>query len=388
MMIAAAAAGVALLAAAGASASDGRWLTGDLHVHTPYSHDSYGGPGDDNTGPDEAYALGIPTEAQFALAGSRGLDYLAITDHNDVRSQSDPGFGAGGVIAVPGYEASLSGHAQMLGATSVYDPGDGSAAATNALADALRAAPDNGVFQVNHPAEGSTAFPDDIDWGYGYDVRPDAVEVWNISRLWQPPLPSASSNDDAISWWEGWLDRGERVAATGGSDSHWLATAAIQGVGQPTTWVHATERTAAAVLDGLRRGHTFISHQPPALGGTRLFLEADGDGDGEFESIAGDAVEPGSTLRARVGGGAGAMLRVVVDGGEQAFAPVAVTSEPFEHRFTLPPGATWARAEVLLPDLREERRALCDGLLGGVTTYCRNRLLVLAMSSPIYFRGP
>ncbi len=100
--------------------------------------------------------------------------------------------------------------------------------------------------------------------------------MWNISRLYQPPLPSGSNNDDAIRYWQGWLDRGAKVAATGGSDSHWRSTFAAQGVGQPTTWVFARERTTAGVLEGLRAGRTFISHQPPNLGGPRLFLEGGG----------------------------------------------------------------------------------------------------------------
>ncbi|MGH2954457.1 MAG: CehA/McbA family metallohydrolase [Solirubrobacterales bacterium] len=368
------------------NAEAGQWLAGDLHVHTPYSHDSYGGPGDDNTGIEEAYTLGVPVAEQFRLAASRGHDFLAITDHNDVRSQSDPGFGAGGVIGIPGYEASLQGHAQMLGARSVYDAGGASAAEVEAIAATLRAPPDAGVFQINHPAEGSTRFPDDIDWGYAYEVVPDTVEVWNVSRLWQPPLPSASSNDDAIAYWQGWLDRGERVAATGGSDSHWLATVAVQGPGQPTTWVHAETPDAAGVLAGLRAGRTFISHLPPRLGGPRIFLEADGDGDGGFESMVGDAVPPGSQLRVRVVGAAGASLRIVTDGGREAFAPVTVSGNRFDHGFELPADATWARAEVFLPDLEPERVALCDGVLGADTTYCRNQLLVLAMSSAIYLR--
>ena len=81
------------------------WLAGDLHVHTCYSHDAYCGPSDDNTGPEELYTLSGDVEERFAEAALRGLDYLAITDHNDVRSVDHPGFGAYGVIPIPGYES-------------------------------------------------------------------------------------------------------------------------------------------------------------------------------------------------------------------------------------------------------------------------------------------
>ena len=86
-------------AAAGA-ADRGEWLAGDLHVHTCYSHDSYCPPDDDNTGPDEFYTLGL-SSAHASWRRPRGLDYLAITDHNDVRSSADPDFGAYGVIGSP-----------------------------------------------------------------------------------------------------------------------------------------------------------------------------------------------------------------------------------------------------------------------------------------------
>ena len=369
---------IALIAcgAAPAQAAEGEWLAGDLHVHTTYSHDSYGGPSDDNTGPDEFYTLGWSVSDQFLNASTRGLDFLAITDHNDIRSQADPGFGANGVIPVPGYENSLNGHAQMLGATRLYDNGDKSATAVQTLADALRA--DGGVFQVNHPANGSTDFPNDTDWEYMYDVQPDTVEVWNISRLYQPPLPSGSNNDDAIRYWEGWLDRGARVAATGGSDSHWRSTFAAQGVGQPTTWVFARERTPAAVLAGIRAGHTFISHEPPNLQGPRLFLEGDG-------TMVGDKVRPGTPLRVRVENGAGMLLRIIATGGEPLGEPVPVTGPSFQHDFDAPGSNGWVRAELFAPDLAEERQALCDN---AQTTYCRNMLGVTAMTSAMYVRGP
>ena len=324
-----------------AAQADGRWLAGDLHVHTTFSHDSYGGPGDDNTGTEDAYTAGHSVASQFSVGATRGLDYLAITDHNDVRSQADAGFGSSGLIGIPGYENSLEGHAQMLGARRVYENGDKSTAAVQRLAEELRA--DGGVFQVNHPAEGSTG-PDDVDWTYGYDVRPDTVEVWKISRLYQPPLPSASSNDLAVRYWEGWLDLGARVGATGGSDNHYLATTPAQGAGQPTTHVLAAEPSAAGVLEGLRAGRTFIADQPPGMGGPALLLEADGDGDGSFEATVGDAVRPGSELRVRADAAEGTLLRIIIDGGRQAVSPIPVTSPRFEQTLRVPAEATWVRA--------------------------------------------
>src|SRR3954453_5853347 len=123
---------VALLASAPA-ASAAEWLAGDLHVHTCYSHDVWCGPDDDNTDAQDFYTFGHSVADDFLLASLRGLDYLAITDHNDIRSQTDPGFGAQGVIPLPGYENSLDGHAQMLGARRIYDSGDHSTAAVTTM---------------------------------------------------------------------------------------------------------------------------------------------------------------------------------------------------------------------------------------------------------------
>ena len=370
-----------LLAAAPARAERLQWVAGDLHVHTTFSHDSYGGPEDDNTGPEEAYTLGHTVASQFGVARSRGLDFMAISDHNDVRSQSAPGFGQG-LLGIPAYENSLDGHAQMLGATRIYDNGDKSAGAVRRLARALRR--NGGAFQVNHPAEGATS--DQLDWKLAYAVKPDTVEAWNISPLYQPPLPSASDNDGAIRYWEGWLDRGRKVGATGGSDNHYIATTAIQGAGQPTTWVAVRRRSVRGVLEGLRKGRTFVAHQPPAYGGPRVFLEADRNRDGRYETVVGGTARPRTPLRVGVHGAPGAKLRVVTRGGSLAFDPVPVTGARFEHRFRLPAGASWVRAEIVGDDLPEQRRVLCDGLLGTQTTYCRNRITRLALTSAIYLR--
>jgi hypothetical protein len=364
----------------------GEWLAGDLHVHTCYSHDAYC-PEEDGIELEDLYTLSIDVEGRFLEASLRGLDYLAITDHNDVRSASDPGFGAYGLIGVPGYEKSLRGHAQMLGATHVYDVGDREATDVVAIADELRAS--GGVFQINHPADSTQPLTNDctnteiLDWGYGFDVAPDTLEVWSISHLYQPPLPSAFSIGDGITYWECWLNRGYRIGATGGSDSHWLSTTAIQGPGNPTTWVFAEGPTLEGLLDGLRSGRTSISNFPPLLGGPQLLLEGDSDGSGAYDAMIGDAVPPGSAMRVRTEGTAGFGLLEVRANGRTILEDVPVTPGEWVE-VSAPDEPGWVRATLRAPDLEDERASLCDELLGSETTYCRNRLAVLAMTSPIY----
>lgn len=363
-------------------APSGRWLAGDLHVHTCYSHDAYCPPDDDNTGPEELYTLSGTVEERFLEASVRGLDFLAISDHNDVRSQTDPGFGSHGVVGLPAYEHSFDGHAQALGATRLYTGGPA------AVAGALRA--DDGVFQINHPADqlltpldASCSDTSALDWSYGFDVAPDTVEVWNIGHVVQPPLPASNSNDDAVRYWECWLARGERVGATGGSDSHWLSLSLVQGPGNPTTWVFASDGSSGAILDAIRAGRTTISMTPPVLGGARLLLEADADGNGSYESIVGDTVPPRTRMRVRADGLPGAGLvrvrangRTIVDG--------RVLQPGGQVVFRAPASDGWVHASLHGPDLAAQREQVCDPLVGAQTTYCRNHLIVLAQTSAIY----
>lgn len=385
----------------GTAAAVGEWLAGDLHVHTCYSHDSYCGPEDDNTGPEEAYtAGGSPTE-RFAEAAAKGLDYLALTDHHSdsnpeesgFDSVQDPGFGSSGVIGVAGYENSIGGHAQMLGARRVYPRGDGSDTAIDAMADALRA--DGGLFQANHPADDLGAPVSDcsalpsMHWQYGLRVPVDSVEVWNIGHHLQPPFPSGTSNGDALAYWECWLSTGAHVAPTGGSDSHWLSTAAVQGVGNPTTWVFAQERSQRGVLDAIRAGRTSISFRPPVAGGAPLLLEADTDGDGSYDAVVGDTVAPGVPLRVRSLDPAAAGLVDVRGNGRTLVAGAQLTPGGVVDLVLDEPGWVWAQlyADEPADDTRSgtgPRASACEPLVGAETTYCRNRVGVLAMTGALY----
>jgi hypothetical protein len=412
------------------SARAGEWLAGDLHVHSCYSHDAYcprgdqgakyvqddtgtpfdelplgslpvGGPldqlgmGDSNTTLTEAYTLGGTPQERFAEAAFKGLDYLALTDHHSdgnpedsgARSVNDPGFGTSGVIGVPGYENSIGGHAQMLGATHVYPAGGATTAGVNAMAAALRA--DGGLLQANHPADGvdheltSCEDTSQMHWSYGYDVKVDSVEVWNTNHVLQRPMPASAQNDDAVFYWECLLSKGWHVAATAGGDSHWVSIAAAQGVGNPTTWVFGKERSARGVLAAIREGRTSISLQSPLAGATQLLLEADRDGDGSYEAMIGDTVPPGTAMRVRALGAPGAGLVQVRANGttllqDQPLAPGGTLD------FTSPAQAGWVRATLYAPDGQAERRATCDQAAGTETTLCRYEVAALAMTSAIY----
>jgi hypothetical protein len=399
------------------------WLAGDFHVHTVYSHDTYGGPDDDETGPDEFYTFGWTPGQQGAIAESRELDFIAITDHDNTHAyeRRDEGYtgtetwasgwgrqdqipGGDPLVWIPDYEANVSGgkHAQMHGATHTYPK-----AGPQQMADAIRA--DGGAFQINHPGDtGWHVYDGDKDGDGNQDYNeftykfpgfaPDALEIWNIGVwLYQPPFIATNDHEFPVSMYDDLLDQGFHIAATGGSDNHWRSTTAAQGVGQPTTWVCAEDRTAPAIIDGVLAGRTRISNQPPALMGPTATLFADSEGDGTFEALLGDTVEIGdeTKLQAVIENAEGATLRLVMGPDKEPFETL-IDNFNFTSTFDVPEGTKWIRAEVFYPDgieARNQLQPLCDlsnQLFGSEpdtrNLYCENRLAMVAMTSPIYFQ--
>ena len=378
------AAAIALLLAP-AGASGAAWYPGDLHVHTCYSGDAYCGPIDDNTDPDVIYSSGGTVRQRFLEASAKGLAYLAITDHEDVRAQADPDYGSHGVVPLAGYEASLSGgHAQMLGATKVYGEGSGDAASIDAMADALRAS--GGVFQANHPSyrqgkpitrcSEATGDGTPMHWRYGFDVQPDVIEVWNSTSLIQP----------SEVFWECWLQRGARIGMTGGSDTHGATQPVI---GFPTTWVRAASKRPSDLFAAMRAGRTTVSRLPQSQGGVRLLLEADRNRDGGYESAIGDQVPPSTPMRVRAEGSPGrGLVRVRANGttlidGADLRPGGAVT-------FAAPAARVgWVRATLYLEQGTEAVSPACGPGFptGEAIDACSHDLATAAMTSPIWI-GP
>jgi hypothetical protein len=347
----------------------GIWIPGDLHLHTIHSHDVC-----DPTHPDseqcqgEPWTAGFTVAQQIALAEARGLGFLSITDHNTTEHLSDLGYASDDLILLPGQEVSLHGHAGVWGYGREIDRGSSSVADVQRIIDEVHAA--GGLFAINHPQESF--------WEYGRTPEEpvavtgfDAVEIWNIAWQYQSeffPFLNPADNPEALKYWESLLDAGDRVPGVGGSDSHWIATHGIQGVGQPSTWVYAPTPTRAGVLRGIRAGRVFISAEPPALLGPKLFLEADDDGDGVYATLPGSTVRSQGLeqVRVRVENGLGGTVRIVTDGG-RVLATSLVTAPAQELRFALDlSDSSWVRADLYAGD---------------------PDLAMLAIASPIYVRS-
>jgi hypothetical protein len=219
-----------------------RWLAGDLHSHTVHSDGS----------------LTVPELAAEAV--TRGLDFLAVTDHNTVSHHAELPLAAAryGIVLIPGQEVTTeTGHAGLLGDVGWVDfrgrPDDWLAQAEQR----------GGLMSVNHPIAGH------VSWLHPMRGRPPLVEVWHWSWLdqrWTTPL----------AWWLAW-DPG--AIPVGGSD--WHRPGSDAPLGTPTTWVECAGGSPGDVLDGLRAGRVAISagRDGPVLlrtGGELVAAGADG----------------------------------------------------------------------------------------------------------------
>ncbi|WP_431900259.1 CehA/McbA family metallohydrolase [Nonomuraea sp. bgisy101] len=209
-----------------------RWYAGDFHAHTVHSDGS------------------LTIAELAALATGRGLDFLAVTDHNTV-SHHPHLAKIQEITLIPGQEVTTDrGHANVFGDVGWVD--------FRQPADTWG---ERGLMSINHALGGDCA------WLQPLSERPRVAEVWHSGwwdRRWGAPL----------AWAQAWRDD---VIAIGGSDFHRHGSAGLPGA--PTTWVLAED--PGAVLDGVRAGRTAVSAGPEGplllrIGDELLALDADG----------------------------------------------------------------------------------------------------------------
>jgi hypothetical protein len=231
------------------------WLRGELHCHTWHSD------GD-----------GSPLE-RVELARERGLDFLAVTDHNTTSSQHElAGLDDPGLILIRGMEiTTFKGHYNAWG---IGDWVDFRVRRAEDMAASLRFAAERGALvSCNHPK------PYGPPWEYEGVTDYHCVEVWNG--------PWYVLNQASLDFWLRQLAAGRRIPAIGGSDYHrksQLAETPPRAPGTPTVWAYVPGRPdAAGILRAIRQGHVSLSDEP---GGPFLDLRAGADGN----ALCGDAL--------------------------------------------------------------------------------------------------
>jgi hypothetical protein len=155
-------------------------------------------------------------------AKRNGLDYLAITDHNQPVS-SDSLLEHAHLTLIPGIEwTHYRGHANFLGVDQPYD--EPFAPASRGNTSPLRPFGGGAFICINHPCDPVCPFLFDIA-----SIPFDCLEVWNG--------PMRGSNLQAIGLWHSMLMAGKKVAICGGSDYH--RDSLLLFAGGPATCVYS-----------------------------------------------------------------------------------------------------------------------------------------------------
>jgi hypothetical protein len=211
-----------------------RLYKGDLHVHT------YGSDG----------VLSLGELAQHSRRN--GLDYLAITDHNQMIS-ADTLRQHSSLTLIPGIEwTHYQGHANFLGVDLPYDE----PFLANSIDEVQRrfasARSRGALITINHPCDPVCPFLFDMT-----ALPFDCLEIWNG--------PMRGSNLQAIGIWQNLLREGKKIPICGGSDYH--RDSLLLFPGGPATCVYAMSAGASDILSALKHGHAFLTYsvKGPAL---------------------------------------------------------------------------------------------------------------------------
>ncbi len=228
------------------------WYVGDLHSHTGHSDGSC-------INAAEATVL-CPTFKNLEAAANRGLDFIALTDHNSVSQNANneilQSFFSE-TLLIPGREiTTFYGHANVFGTTEFID-----FRLNRSRADGFQFLMDqvddlNALFSINHP--GSPSGEDCMGCGWVLEdtdyKRVAAMEIVNAGFV---DIPRGRAH---IDFWHERLNAGYKITGIAGSDSHLAnrATTLPSAIGNPSTWVFAQQLSVANILKGVRSGNVFV----------------------------------------------------------------------------------------------------------------------------------
>ncbi len=302
-----------------------RWYKGDCHGHTLVS--------DGKMTPDQT----------MEQAKRMALDFFFVTEHNILPSS----WPKGQILVIPGMEFTSFGRGDWnaLGLRAWIDTKE-NLTDTDQLRLLHEAHAQGAVRVINHPMCGRVA--------WRYPDTPvscmDAIEIWNSPAA----MNKALSNDRSLKVWTALWNEGYRIPGIGGSDTHGFPDETVkwgdkpQTLGDPATYVYASELSPLAILNAIRAGHAYVSRGPQMQ--VQYLVEEISDrftfGDDLTEAInksIGGTVYCSLTITSAQG----YILRCVHNGAETTADRIEEENQTFQFQFRWKSGGfSWSRFEI------------------------------------------
>ena len=281
------------------------WFRGDLHMHDAHS--------DGSCLSQSGIKIPCPLYKTVEAATTRGLDFIAISDHNTTSHFNDlrelqPYFDK--LLLIPAREiTTFQGHANVFGPTDFIDFRLTSPTVPdlNHLLDQVESL--HGLLSINHPSQPTG----EACMGCGWSVpntdyaRISVIEAINGSN--------AESRLSGIPFWQQHLNQGHRITAIGGSDNHNadIQSPTSSAIAHPTTVVYAQSLSQTAILEAIRAGHVFIDIE----GSRDRTLEFTAESNGTLASMGDSIASPSGQVahfKVRMSHLEGAHSEIIEDG--------------------------------------------------------------------------
>ncbi len=321
--------------------SEAGWYRGDLHMHSAHSDGNCASKSGDKRVP-------CPLFLTLDSAADRGLDFVAFTDHNTISHVKEltalqPYFDR--LLLIPGMEmTTFQGHANAFNLREPVDFRVGS----NAVPDwntLLTAAKNKGALvSINHPRVPTG----EACMGCGWSPNPaadlslvQAVEVVNGNDIESPVT--------GIPFWHEQLQKGHRLTAIGGSDTHDVTSKNVSPppgrIGVPTTVVYAKELSIEAIMAGIRAGNVFVD----TVGSRDRKLELNATYKDSTVTMGGQLSAPAKqavTFTARIEQMIGGTVEVIRDGKTTRRTAIPAAKHTWSFEETSDGKRHWIRIDV------------------------------------------
>ena len=230
-------------------------FVGDLHMHTHHSDGKF-----------SVYDT-------VMMAKKAGLDFVALTDHNNTEQNGKEGEPEGISVFYGMEYTNYRGHANFFLPEGMREfPFNPLSNTVDEVRGLFLSAKEMGItISLNHICD------DGCPWLFGFtDIPFDMVEVWNGCMT--------PANMRSIKTWDELLKEGKRIPAVGGSDMHRLELSRTYGT--PSNNVVSCSLSASDIISSVKSGKNSLSFSPS---GPISFLTIDGKGQGEVVEAKADS---------------------------------------------------------------------------------------------------